>query len=305
MGLIDSLKSGLEKSRRNLAEKLGGLIRGSSALDDDFFEELEATLILSDTGATVASRLIESARKTVRKNNLQNPAEILPVLEQEIAAMMMDDGSGALPVTESPHVILIVGVNGSGKTTSIGKLAFHYIQQGKKVLLAAGDTFRAAAGEQLTLWAERTGAEIVCHGEGADPAAVVYDSMAAAKARKTDVLIIDTAGRLHTKTNLMEELKKIRRVIQRELPSAPQETLLVLDAVTGQNALHQAKIFNEVTELTGVILTKLEGTAKGGFAISIKTELGVPVRWVGLGEKKEDFAPFDATAYAHALLSEK
>ena len=305
MGLIDSLKSGLEKSRRNLAEKLGGLIRGSSALDDDFFEELEATLILSDTGATVASRLIESARKTVRKNNLQNPAEILPVLEQEIAAMMMDDGSGALPVTESPHVILIVGVNGSGKTTSIGKLAFHYIQQGKKVLLAAGDTFRAAAGEQLTLWAERTGAEIVCHGEGADPAAVVYDSLAAAKARKTDVLIIDTAGRLHTKTNLMEELKKIRRVIQRELPSAPQETLLVLDAVTGQNALHQAKIFNEVTELTGVILTKLEGTAKGGFAISIKTELGVPVRWFGLGEKKEDFAPFDATAYAHALLSEK
>ena len=305
MGLIDSLKSGLEKSRRNLAEKLGGLIRGSSALDDDFFEELEATLILSDTGATVASRLIESARKTVRKNNLQNPAEILPVLEQEIAAMMMDDGSGALPVAESPHVILIVGVNGSGKTTSIGKLAFHYIQQGKKVLLAAGDTFRAAAGEQLTLWAERTGAEIVCHGEGADPAAVVYDSLAAAKARKTDVLIIDTAGRLHTKTNLMEELKKIRRVIQRELPSAPQETLLVLDAVTGQNALHQAKIFNEVTELTGVILTKLEGTAKGGFAISIKTELGVPVRWVGLGEKKEDFAPFDATAYAHALLSEK
>ena len=305
MGLIDSLKNGLEKSRRNLAEKLGGLIRGSSALDDDFFEELEATLILSDTGATVASRLIESARKTVRKNNLQNPAEILPVLEQEIAAMMMDDGSGALPVTESPHVILIVGVNGSGKTTSIGKLAFHYIQQGKKVLLAAGDTFRAAAGEQLTLWAERTGAEIVCHGEGADPAAVVYDSLAAAKARKTDVLIIDTAGRLHTKTNLMEELKKIRRVIQRELPSAPQETLLVLDAVTGQNALHQAKIFNEVTELTGVILTKLEGTAKGGFAISIKTELGVPVRWVGLGEKKEDFAPFDATAYAHALLSEK
>ena len=305
MGLIDSLKSGLEKSRRNLAEKLGGLIRGSSALDDDFFEELEATLILSDTGATVASRLIESARKTVRKNNLQNPAEILPVLEQEIAAMMMDDGSGALPVAESPHVILIVGVNGSGKTTSIGKLAFHYIQQGKKVLLAAGDTFRAAAGEQLTLWAERTGAEIVCHGEGADPAAVVYDSLAAAKARKTDLLIIDTAGRLHTKTNLMEELKKIRRVIQRELPSAPQETLLVLDAVTGQNALHQAKIFNEVTELTGVILTKLEGTAKGGFAISIKTELGVPVRWVGLGEKKEDFAPFDATAYAHALLSEK
>ena len=305
MGLIDSLKSGLEKSRRNLAEKLGGLIRGSSALDDDFFEELEATLILSDTGATVASRLIESARKSVRQNNLQNPVEILPVLEQEIAAMMADDAAGVLPVTESPHVILIVGVNGSGKTTSIGKLAFHYIQQGKKVLLAAGDTFRAAAGEQLTLWAERTGADIVCHGEGADPAAVIFDSLAAAKARKTDVLIIDTAGRLHTKTNLMEELKKIRRVIQRELPTAPQETLLVLDAVTGQNALHQAKIFNEVTELTGVILTKLEGTAKGGFAISIKTELGVPVRWVGLGEKKEDFAPFDAKAYAHALLSEK
>ncbi len=305
MGLIDSFKSGLEKSRRNLAEKLGGLIRGSSSLDDDFFEELEATLILSDAGSAVASRLIESARKAARQENLQNPAEILPVLEQEIASLMADDSPEPFAITATPHVILVVGVNGSGKTTSIGKLAHHYIEQGKNVLLAAGDTFRAAAGEQLTLWAERTGADIVCHGEGADPAAVVFDSLAAAKARKTDVLIIDTAGRLHTKTNLMEELKKIRRVIQRELPAAPQETLLVLDAVTGQNALHQAKIFNEVTELTGVILTKLEGTAKGGFAISIKTELGVPVRWVGLGEKKQDFAPFDANAYAHALLSEK
>ena len=305
MGLIDALKSGLEKSRRNLAEKLGGLIRGSSALDDDFFEELEATLILSDAGSAVASRLIESARLAARQGNLQNPAEILPVLEQEIAALMAADGPEVLPITVTPHVILVVGVNGSGKTTSIGKLAYHYIEQGKNVLLAAGDTFRAAAGEQLTLWAQRTGADIVCHGEGADPAAVVYDSLAAAKARKTDVLIIDTAGRLHTKTNLMEELKKIRRVIQREFPAAPQETLLVLDAVTGQNALHQAKVFNEVTELTGVILTKLEGTAKGGFAISIKSELGVPVRWIGLGEKKEDFAPFDAKAFAQALLSEK
>ena len=305
MGLIDSLKSGLEKSRRSLAEKLGGLIRGSSALDDEFYDDLEATLIMSDTGSEVASRLIESTRKAARNQNLQNPADILPVLEQEIAAMMGGNEEAKSDLASTPHVILVVGVNGSGKTTSIGKLAHFYSKQGKKVLLAAADTFRAAAGEQLTLWAQRTGADIVCHAEGSDPAAVVFDSLSAAKSRKTDVLIVDTAGRMHTKTNLMEELKKIRRIIQRELPEAPQETLLVLDAVTGQNAIHQAKIFNEATELTGVILTKLEGTAKGGFAISIRTELGVPVRWVGLGEQAGDFAPFDAAAYAHALLNEK
>ena len=305
MGLIDSLKSGLEKSRRSLAEKLGGLIKGSSTLDDDFYDDLEATLIMSDAGATVAAKLIQSTRKAASVQNLQNPAEILPVLEQEIAAMMTPEDDKMEKSKSIPYVILVVGVNGSGKTTSIGKLAHFYAGQGKKVLLAAADTFRAAAGEQLILWAQRTGADIVSHAEGSDPAAVVYDALSAAKARKSDVLIVDTAGRLHTKANLMEELKKIRRVIQRELPEAPQETLLVLDAVTGQNALHQAKIFNEVTELTGVILTKLEGTAKGGFAISIRAELGVPVRWVGLGEQQGDFAPFDAKAYAHALLNEK
>jgi fused signal recognition particle receptor len=305
VGLFDSFKTGLEKSRRSLAEKLGGLIRGSSALDDEFFEDLEATLIMSDTGASVASRLIESTRKAATAQNLQNPSDIIPILEKEIAAIMKGGNDKDLKINETPYVILVVGVNGSGKTTSIGKLAHYYRNQGKKVLMAAADTFRAAAGEQLTLWAERTGADIVCHAEGSDPAAVVYDALTAAKARKSDVLIVDTAGRLHTKSNLMEELKKIRRVIQRELPKAPQETLLVLDAVTGQNALHQAKIFNEATELTGVILTKLEGTAKGGFAISIHTELGVPVRWVGLGEQQGDFAPFDAAAYAHALLNEK
>jgi fused signal recognition particle receptor len=304
VGLFDSLKNSLEKSRRSLAEKLTTLIGAASALDDDFYDDLEATLIMSDTGAGVASRLIASTRKTASAKGIQTPAELLPVLEQEIAAMMQ----GKDPITIVPgqtHVILIVGVNGSGKTTSIGKLAHYYKSQGKTVLLAAADTFRAAAGEQLTLWAERTGVDIVCHTEGSDPAAVVYDAVLAAKARKMDILLVDTAGRLHTKANLMEELKKIRRVIQRELPDAPQETLLVLDAVTGQNALHQAKIFNEATELTGVILTKLEGTAKGGFAISIRTELGVPVRWVGLGEQKDDFAPFDAVVYAHALLNEK
>ena len=305
MGLIDSFKSGLEKSRRSLAEKLSGLIHGSSALDDEFYDDLEATLIMSDTGAGVAKRLIESTRKAAALKNLQNPSDILPVLEQEIAALMNNDAGKKIVINSTPHVILVVGVNGSGKTTSIGKLAHYYAGQGKKVLLAAADTFRAAAGEQLSLWAQRTGAEIVCHAEGSDPAAVVFDSVSAAKSRNVDVLIVDTAGRLHTKANLMEELKKIRRIIQRELPEAPQETLLVLDAVTGQNAIHQAKIFNEVTELTGVILTKLEGTAKGGFAISIKTELGVPVQWIGLGEQQGDFAPFDANAYAHALLNEK
>ena len=304
MGLFDSLKNSLEKSRRSLAEKLTSLIGGASALDDDFYDDLEATLIMSDTGAGVASRLIASTRKIASAKGIQTPAELLPVLEQEIAALMQGNDPIAI-VPGKTHVILIVGVNGSGKTTSIGKLAHYYKSQGKTVLLAAADTFRAAAGEQLTLWAERTGVDIVCHTEGSDPAAVVYDAVLAAKARKMDILLVDTAGRLHTKANLMEELKKIRRVIQRELPDAPQETLLVLDAVTGQNALHQAKIFNEATELTGVILTKLEGTAKGGFAISIRTELGVPVRWVGLGEQKSDFAPFDAVAYAHALLNEK
>ena len=304
MGLFDSFKNSLEKSRRSLAEKLTTLIGGASALDDDFYDDLEATLIMSDTGAGVASRLIASIRKIASAKGIQTPAELLPVLEQEIAALMQGKDPIAI-VPGQTHVILIVGVNGSGKTTSIGKLAHYYKNQGKTVLLAAADTFRAAAGEQLTLWAERTGVDIVCHTEGSDPAAVVYDAVLAAKARKIDILLVDTAGRLHTKANLMEELKKIRRVIQRELPDAPQETLLVLDAVTGQNALHQAKIFNEATELTGVILTKLEGTAKGGFAISIRTELGVPVRWVGLGEQKADFAPFDAVTYAHALLNEK
>ena len=305
MGLLDSLKQGLEKSRRSLADKLGALIKGSSALDDDFYEELEAMLIMSDTGADVASQLVAGIRKAAEEKGLQKPEEVLPLLEEQISVMMEDRSDKAVDWADKPHVILIVGVNGSGKTTSIGKLAHYYAEQGKKVIMAAADTFRAAAGEQLTLWAGRTGADIVCHAEGSDPAAVVFDALSAAKARRSDVLIVDTAGRLHTKANLMEELKKIHRIIRREVPSAPHETLLVLDAVTGQNAIHQAKIFNEATELTGVVLTKLEGTAKGGFAISIKAELGVPVQWIGLGEQKADFAPFDAKAYAHALLAEK
>ena len=209
MGLIDSLKSGLEKSRRSLAEKLSGLIKGSSALDDDFYDDLEATLIMSDAGATVAAKLIESTRKAASVQNLQNPAEILPVLEQEIAAMMTPEDDKMVKSQSIPYVILVVGVNGSGKTTSIGKLAHFYAGQGKKVLLAAADTFRAAAGEQLILWAQRTGADIVSHAEGSDPAAVVYDALSAAKARKSDVLIVDTAGRLHTKANLMEEFQSL------------------------------------------------------------------------------------------------
>ena len=305
MGLLDSLKQGLEKSRRSLAEKLGALIQGSSALNDEFYEEMEATLIMSDVGAEVAGRLTAGIRQAAREKGLQQPEAVMPLLEEQIALMMEPVTDRQPDWSEKPHVILIVGVNGSGKTTSIGKLAYYYAQQGKKVLMAAADTFRAAAGEQLTLWAQRTGADIVCHAEGSDPAAVVFDALSAARARKSDVLLVDTAGRLHTKANLMEELKKLRRIIQREVPSGPHETLLVLDAVTGQNAIHQAKIFNEATELTGVILTKLEGTAKGGFAISIKQELGVAVQWVGVGEQKGDFASFDAKAFAHALLAEK
>ena len=303
MGLIDSLKNGLAKSRRSLAEKLGGLIRGSSALDDDFFEELEATLILSDAGATVASRLVEATRKSARQENFKDPSEILPVLEAEIAGMMTGEDAVEVSLAEPPHVILVVGVNGSGKTTSIGKLAHYYREKGKSVLVAAADTFRAAAGEQLTLWAKRTGAEIVCHAEGADPAAVVFDSVAAAKARKTDILIIDTAGRLHTKTNLMEELKKIRRVVAKAMDGAPHETLLVLDGNTGQNALAQVRAFDDALQLTGLIVTKLDGTAKGGVLAAIAQERPIPVYFIGVGEKLEDLETFNAREFAQALLS--
>lgn len=303
MGLFESLKKSLEKSRHNLAETLNNLISGTSKLNDEFYDELEEALLLADVSATVARRLVDATRKTVQALNIQQATEIHPVLQSEVVKLL--SGEQDSPVKQgNPHVVLVVGVNGSGKTTSIGKLAHYYRQNGKKVVLAAADTFRAAAGEQLNLWAQRTGAEIICHAEGSDPAAVVFDSLSAAKARKADVLIIDTAGRLHTKTNLMEELKKIRRIIEREIDGAPHETLLVLDAVTGQNALHQARIFHEATHLTGVILTKLEGTAKGGFVISIRTEFGVPVRWIGLGEKADDLAPFQAEAYARALLGE-
>lgn len=303
MGLFDSLKKSLEKSRQNLAETLSNLVSGSASLNDEFFDELEEALILADVSAAVASRLVDSTRKAARKMNIQQTTDIYPVLQAEVVKLLQGESESTVPAG-TPHVILVVGVNGSGKTTSIGKLSHYYRQQGKRVVLAAADTFRAAAGEQLNLWAQRTGAEIIIHADGSDPAAVVFDALSAAKARKADVLIIDTAGRLHTKTNLMEELKKIRRIIEREVVGAPHETLLVLDAVTGQNALHQARIFHEATTLTGVVLTKLEGTAKGGFVISIRTEFGVPVRWIGLGEKPEDLEPFDAEMYARALLSE-
>lgn len=304
MGLLDVFRGGLEKSRRSLSTKIAELVGLSGSFDDDFYEELEATLLMADVGPTVTKRLLDELRRVVKEGKVKDTKDVMDVLAKSVVGLMAPSQAPVGPPKANglPWVILIVGVNGSGKTTSIGKLAHAYRQEGKKVVLAAGDTFRAAAGEQLAIWGERTGAEVIRHSEGADPASVVFDALAAAKARKADVLIIDTAGRLHTKTNLMEELKKVRRIIDREIPGAPDDTFLILDAVTGQNALHQAKVFHEATTLTGVILTKLEGSAKGGFVISIQSELGVPVRWVGLGEKKEDLVPFDAQAYAAGLL---
>ena len=303
MGLLDAFRNGLEKSRKTLSTRISELV-GGGVFDDDFYDELEAILLMADVGPTVTKRLLDELKIAVKSGNAKSSGDVFTILTVSIAAMLATPPKQSIQPKENglPWVILIVGVNGSGKTTSIGKLAYKFRQEGKKVVLAAGDTFRAAAGEQLSIWGQRVGADVIRHAEGADPASVVFDALAAAKARKADVLIVDTAGRLHTKTNLMEELKKVRRIIEREIPGAPDETLLILDAVTGQNAFQQARVFHEACPLSGVILTKLEGSAKGGFVVSIQSELGVPVRWVGLGENKEDLVEFDPHAYAAGLI---
>ena len=301
MGLFSKLREGLAKTKKNVSAQLSGLLAVFTGADDDFFDELEETLILADLGAGASASVVEELRQKVKTDKIKTPDEIKQALT-DILAGMLDLGLSGLKLSTKPSIILVIGVNGVGKTTTIGKLALRFKNEGKKVLLCAGDTFRAAAGEQLSIWAQRTGADIVRRDEGADPASVIFDGINAAKARGADIIICDTAGRLHNKSNLMNELSKISRVIDRELPDADRETLLALDATTGQNGLIQARQFKESASLTGVVLTKLDGTAKGGIVFAIATQLGVPVKFVGVGEKPDDLIPFDNREFAEAIL---
>ena len=300
MGFFDKIFSGLTKTRKNL-EELEEIFQDYAPDNEDFYEELEELLVMSDVGASTAENVVKGLRKMTWERRFRRGDEARAGLV-ELLTKLLKVGDTGLKLETRPSVILMVGVNGVGKTTTIGKLAHQLTEQGKKVLLCAGDTFRAAAAEQLGIWAERSGADIVRHEEGSDPAAVVYDSICAAKARGADVVIIDTAGRLHNKQNLMNELNKIRRIIDRELPEADVETLMVLDATTGQNGLIQAKQFLETSGLTGIVLTKLDGTAKGGIVFAIANDLKLPVKYVGVGEGMDDLIPFDATNFVEALF---
>ncbi len=303
MGFFDKIKKGLERTKKSFVHNIETIVIGYAEIDEEFLDDLEAILLSGDLGVVATDYLMQEVRRGVTEGEIHHTNEVMPFLESTLARWMKSDED--VELKHHPEVILIVGVNGVGKTTSIGKLANYYHRQGKKVLLAAGDTFRAAASEQLTIWAERVGVDIVKHQEGADPAAVVYDALEAAKARDVDVVLVDTAGRLHTKINLMEELKKIGRVANKIVPGAPHETWLVLDATTGQNAVSQAKLFGQAVPLTGVVLTKLDGTAKGGVVISVKEELGVPVKWVGLGERMDDLEPFRSEDFVKALFAQE
>ena len=300
MGFFDKIRSGLQKTKENISETLDSVLSVFRKVDEETLEELEDALILSDIGAQTAAETIDELRERAKRQSIETKEELVEALCQILTEKMTpNDG---LHLNTHPSVILVIGVNGVGKTTTIGKLGQKLTAQGKKVLFAAADTFRAAAADQLTVWADRCGADIVRHSEGADPAAVVFDAISAAKARGVDVVICDTAGRLHNKTNLMYELAKINRVIDRELPQADKETLLVLDAVTGQNALSQAEQFNQAATLTGLVLTKLDGTAKGGIAINISARLGVPVKFIGVGETADDLLEFDAGQFVQAFF---
>ena len=301
MGFFEKIKNGLARTKQNMTVSMNNLFSSFTGENEEFFDELEETLILADAGVETAENAVEKLRELVHERGLRGGAEVQSAFV-EIMADMLSKNDLTLKLETKPSVILMVGVNGVGKTTTIGKLAAKFTAEGKKVLLCAADTFRAAAAEQLTVWAQRANCDIVRHEEGSDTAAVVFDSIAAAKARNKDLIIIDTAGRLHNKANLMNELSKIRRIISRELPDADVETLLVLDATTGQNGLMQAKAFLETAELTGVVLTKLDGTAKGGIVFAIANELGLPVKYIGVGEQVDDLMPFEPTAFAEALL---
>ena len=301
MGFFEKIKVGMAKTRAALSNTLGGVFTGFSEIDDDFYDELEECLILADLGVETAGKAVERLRKTVREQHLKQTEEARQAL-REILTDMLNVGDPELNLSTQPSVILVIGVNGVGKTTTIGKIAKQQIEAGKRVLLVAADTFRAAAADQLEIWAGRTGAELVRQHEGADPAAVVYDGIQAAKARSTDVIIIDTAGRLHNKANLMNELNKISRIVERELPDAAKEVLLVLDGTTGQNGLIQAKQFKEIAGVTAIALTKLDGTAKGGIVIAVADALQIPVKFIGVGEKAEDLMPFEARTFVEALI---
>ena len=300
MGFFDKIKQGLKKTSDAVNHSLDSVFAAFVKVDDDLLEELEEALILSDVGASTAAKIVAEVEKRAKLRKTTTADELRDLLREVLTDNMLDNQP--LNTDGKPAVILVIGVNGVGKTTSIGKLAARYVNEGKKVMLSAADTFRAAAADQLEIWAKRAGADIVRHGEGADPAAVVFDSISAAKARGSDIIIVDTAGRVHYKARLMNELATIDRVISRELPDASRETLLVLDATTGQNAVHQAEEFNKAAELTGIILTKLDGTAKGGIVIAISAGLGVPVKLVGVGEGIDDLIDFDRAAFLEAIL---
>ena len=300
-GFFRRLADGLAKTRNNIVSGMDAIFNGFSDIDDDFYDEIEETLVMGDIGINATTAIIDNLKQKVKEQHIKEPSQCKQLLIDSIKKQMQVE-STEYEFENRKSVILVIGVNGVGKTTSVGKLAGKLKEQGRKVILAAADTFRAAAGEQLTEWANRAGVEIIGGSEGADPASVVFDAVSAAKARKADVLLIDTAGRLHNKKNLMEELKKINRIIEREYPDAYRETLVVLDGTTGQNALEQARQFGEVADLTGIILTKLDGTAKGGIAVAIQSELNVPVKYIGVGEHIDDLQKFDADTFVNALF---
>ncbi len=303
-GFFKRLVQGLTKTRDNIVSGIDSIFSGFSSIDDEFYEEIEEILIMGDLGVHATTEIIENLKKKVKEEHIKEPAQCKELLISSIKEQM-DVGETAYRFEKEKSVVLVIGVNGVGKTTSVGKLAGKLKDQGKKVVLAAADTFRAAAGEQLSEWANRAGVEMIGGQEGADPAAVVYDAVAAAKARDADVLLCDTAGRLHNKKNLMEELKKIHRILEKEYHDAFRETLVVLDGTTGQNALAQAKQFSEVADITGIILTKMDGTAKGGIAVAIQSELGIPVKYIGVGETIDDLQKFDAEQFVNALFSQE
>lgn len=301
MGFFEKIKNGLKKTRTAIAATLGGIFDSFTGANEEFYEELEESMILADIGVETSCKVVEKLRQRVKEEKLRGAEEIHDALKQ-LLVETLHVGDTALHIGTKPSVILVIGVNGVGKTTTIGKLAYNLSQQGKRVLLCAGDTFRAAAADQLEIWAERSGTQIVRQHEGADPASVVFDAISAAKARGTDVILCDTAGRLHNKANLMNELNKISRIIDRELPDADKEVLLVLDGTTGQNGLIQAKQFKEIAGVTAIVLTKLDGTAKGGIVIAVADELQIPVKYIGVGEQMDDLMPFDAASFVDALI---
>ena len=301
MGLFNKIKEGLKKTRNAVMGQIDSMLKSFTKIDEELFEELEELLVMGDGGVPTAEKICKELRVRVKKEGVTDPERINGLLEEIISEML--SGDDELDISTSPSIILVIGVNGVGKTTTIGKLAYSLSKQGKRVLLAAADTFRAAAIDQLDIWAKRSGCEIIKQEEGSDPAAVIFDAISAAKARNADVIICDTAGRLHNKKHLMDELAKINRVIDRELPDAAKEKLLVLDATTGQNAVNQAEQFRDATGITGIVLTKLDGTAKGGVVLAIKEGLGIPVKYIGVGEQIDDLQPFNSAEFARALFT--